>query len=95
MPNTIRFLVPGLALVALSGAGVVEAKASAPKTITLEKAERIALDRVPGGTITEIEIDRHNGRKVFEVDVRASDGREHELVIDASDGRVLSEDIDE
>lgn len=96
MTKPIRFLVPGVALVAtLSCAGVVEAKAPPAKTITLERAERIALERVPGGTITEIEIDRHDGRKVFDVEVRATDGREHDLVIDASDGRILSEDVDD
>ncbi|HET6583793.1 MAG TPA: PepSY domain-containing protein [Nannocystaceae bacterium] len=97
MTKTIRVLLGGIALAAVvSSAGV--AHAEAPKketTITLEKAERIALARVPGGTITEIEIERHAGRKVYEIEVRATDGREHDLVIDASDGRVISEDIDD
>lgn len=60
----------------------------------MEEAGRIALERVPGGTIESIERDRHLGKLVYEVDVRAPDGREHDLTIDASDGRVLSEEID-
>lgn len=74
-----------------SGAPV---EASAPaKPITLADAERIALQHVPGGTIEDIERDQRLGKPVFEVDVRAKDGREHELVID-EDGRVIAEEID-
>jgi uncharacterized membrane protein YkoI len=70
-------------------------KEPTPKTtLTIEQAERIALERVPGGVVESVERDRRLGREVFEVDVRAPDGREHELAIDVIDGRVLAEVID-
>jgi uncharacterized membrane protein YkoI len=73
-----------------------EAAPAKPKTsISLAQAERIALERVPGGTIEEAERDRHAGREVYEIDVRDSQGRDHELVIDATDGRVISDVIDD
>jgi uncharacterized membrane protein YkoI len=49
--------------------------------ITLADAERIALAHIPGGTIEDIERDHRLDKPVFGFDVRAQDGREHELVI--------------
>ena len=95
MPNGIRALVvAALATLTLTGGSAAAAPVAKPK-ITFEKAERIALGRVPGGVVEEIERDRHLGKDVYEVDVRAPDGREHEIVIDANDGTVLSEEIDD
>jgi uncharacterized membrane protein YkoI len=89
-------LVHGVAVATLvSLPATAAAKPTDAKPITMQDAERIALKRVPGGTIDEIEKDRHAGRDVFEVEVRAPDGREHDLVIDALDGRVVSEEIDD
>lgn len=62
--------------------------------ITAAKAESIALARVPGGVVEQLERDHHMGKLVWDVEVRAPDGREHELAIDATDGKVLSEEID-
>lgn len=77
------------------GESSAQAETSAPaRPITLADAERIALAHVPGGTIEDIERDHRLGKPVFEVDVRAKDGREHELVID-EEGRVISEEIDD
>ena len=73
-----------------------EATATAPakSSITMAQAERIALERVPGGTIEEVERDRHGSVDVFEIEIRDKSGREHEIVIDAADGRVISDQID-
>ncbi len=89
----------------LAGATLLfaDAAVAAPSTppaakrnkISFEKAEKIALSRVPGGVVEEIELDQYAGRLVYEVEVRAPDGREHEIVIDAYDGRILAEKIDD
>jgi len=89
-------LLGGVVLAAImTPSAVVRAEATDPKPITFEQAERIALARVPGGTIVEIERERHGGHVVFDVEVRAKDGREHDLVIDGRDGRVLSDEVDD
>ena len=64
------------------------------RPISLADAERIALEHLPGGTVEDIERDHRLGKPVIEVEVRAEDGREHELVIDEG-GRVISEEIDD
>lgn len=96
MTNEIRILIHGAVLAtALACSGSAAAAAPKPKTtITMEKAESIALERVPGGTIESIERDRELGVLVYEVEVHAPDGREHDITIDAADGRVLSDEID-
>jgi uncharacterized membrane protein YkoI len=95
-PSSIVVLAV-VATAILSGVPKAFADASAPakkSPITLAQAERIALERVPGGTIEEVERDRHGTRDVFEIEVRDTSGREHEIVIDAAEGRVLSDEID-
>ena len=97
MTNTIRILIHGAVLataLACSGSAAAAAPQPKAKIITMEKAESIALERVPGGTIETIERDRELGVLVYEVEVRAPDGREHDITIDATDGRVLSDEID-
>lgn len=69
--------------------------AAAPGPITAERAEAIALGRVPGGTVRECERDRDDGRDVFEVEVRDPSGRDHDIVIEASSGRIVSETLDD
>lgn len=64
-------------------------------SITMEQAERIALDHVPNATVESIERDSEHGSTVYEVELRAADGTEHEIVIDANDGRVLRAEIDD
>ncbi len=84
------------ALAAVLAAEVSVHAAPAKKSeISIEKAARIALERVPGGVVEEIERDIELGKVVYEVDVRGPDGREHDIVIDASNGKVLSDRIDD
>ena len=48
-----------------------------------------ALAAVPGGAVIEIDRDTHQGRPVWEVVVRGSNGRGTELYIDATTGEVV------
>jgi hypothetical protein len=63
--------------------------------LTLDQAAERALREVPGGTVEGVERDFEFGRRVIEVEVQGSDGLEHELVFDVSDGRLLAHRIDD
>ncbi|GAA2656924.1 hypothetical protein GCM10010412_027240 [Nonomuraea recticatena] len=52
-----------------------------------EAAEKVAT-AVPGGKITELSLDRHQGKVVWEADVMGSDGTKQEVRVDAKDGTV-------
>ncbi|MFF4854270.1 PepSY domain-containing protein [Streptomyces rubiginosohelvolus] len=60
--------------------------------ISLDQAVAAALKSVPG-TVTQAELDRddddHNGRAVWELDIRGSDKKWHDVTVDAADGKVL------
>ncbi|MFQ6850667.1 PepSY domain-containing protein [Streptomyces sp. 35M1] len=60
--------------------------------ISLDQAVAAALKSVPG-TVTQAELDRddddHDGRAVWELDVRGSDKKWHDVTVDAGDGKVL------
>ncbi|MDW4912963.1 PepSY domain-containing protein [Streptomyces californicus] len=58
---------------------------------TLDQAVAAALRSVPG-TVTEAELDAdddHDGRAVWELDVRGSDKKWHDVTVDATTGKVL------
>ncbi|MFB7400439.1 PepSY domain-containing protein [Streptomyces rubiginosohelvolus] len=60
--------------------------------ISLDQAVAAALKNVPG-TVTGAELDRddddHDGRAVWELDVRGSDKKWHDVTVDAGNGKVL------
>ncbi len=60
--------------------------------ISLDQAVAAALKSVPG-TVTQAELDRddddHDGRTVWELDVRGSDKKWHDVTVDAGNGKVL------
>ncbi|MFG3405749.1 PepSY domain-containing protein [Streptomyces sp. NPDC048142] len=57
--------------------------------ISLDRAVAAALKSVPG-TVTEAELDDdHDGRAVWELDVRGSDQQWHDVTVDAGNGKVL------
>ncbi|MFE8911717.1 PepSY domain-containing protein [Streptomyces globisporus] len=60
--------------------------------ISLDQAVAAALKSVPG-TVTEAELDEddddHDGRAVWELDVRGSDKKWHDVTVDAGNGKVL------
>lgn len=64
-------------------------------SLSLKDAEAIALRAVPGGRVLSVERDTKMGRPVFEVEVLDQEGWEIELVIDASDGKILSQRRDD
>jgi uncharacterized membrane protein YkoI len=95
MRNAKHIILVAVLLSACLESPAALAAPAIPTKISIEKAEHIALRHVPGGVVEQIERDQHRGKPVYEVDVRAQDGREHELVIDANDGKIVSEEIDD
>jgi len=67
---------------------------SSTAQISYEKAKEIALAKVGGGTVKEIELDHENGRLVYEAEVKY-DGREYEIDIDATSGEIVKYKIDD
>lgn len=78
----------------LLASGTATAGPAPASPITFAKAESIALARVPGGTVEDMEREHEKGRLVYEVEVRAPDGREHDITIDAKDGKIIDEHVD-
>jgi len=58
-------------------------------TLDYRAAVQRILEIVPGGRITELDLDSENGVTVWEADVRDQAGAKHPVVIDAGDGRTI------
>ncbi|MFE7466657.1 PepSY domain-containing protein [Streptomyces sp. NPDC057499] len=71
-------------------------KASGPARVSLDAAVDTALKARPG-TVTSVDLDHdRDGRaQHWEVEVTAEDGKEHELKVDAADGRVTADRVDD
>lgn len=83
-----RTLLAALMVFAMSFA-TTTALGQQARGITLQDAERIALQHFPGATVESVERDVKQGVAVYEVELRDDRGVEHEMIIDASDGRVI------
>lgn len=57
--------------------------------ITLEQAQRAALEAVPGATVHEGELDEEDGYVVYEIEL-IQNGREVDVIVDAGTGDVLA-----
>lgn len=60
-----------------------------------EQLNAAALARHPGGSIGETELDSVYGRYVYKVDLRDAQGKKWDVDIDASNGTVLSDKLDD
>ena len=67
---------------------------SSTAQISYEKAKEIAIAKVGGGTVKEIDLDRENGRLVYEVEVKYNE-QEYEIDIDAATGEIVKYKIDD
>ncbi len=59
------------------------------KVIGIQRAEAIALQKVPDGTMESIELERKQGKLYYEVDVERSNGSDVDVHIDALTGAVV------
>ncbi len=58
-------------------------------------AEQVALNTVPG-TVHETELETSdNGYLVYDIEIAGEDGKGHEVTVDAGNGKVLHQDLEE
>lgn len=76
-------------LAAAGAASISFAQANAPApAFTIEQAKEIALAEV-SGVVQETELEREDGKLVYEVEILTADGVEMEVEINADTGEVL------
>ncbi|MGN7385828.1 PepSY domain-containing protein [Sporosarcina sp. SAFN-015] len=73
--------------VALADDSVPSVSKQADKMISLQDAKQIATDRVKGGVVTEIELDKDDGWYHFDVDLK-DEKYEYDLEVDAFTGEI-------
>jgi uncharacterized membrane protein YkoI len=91
MARRISLSIPALALAAGVGLGAGQALAS-EAGITAARAAAIAQQRVPGGTVVDIDPGIEGGRAVWEVLVRRPDNTGSEIYLNATTGAVLRQE---
>jgi uncharacterized membrane protein YkoI len=64
-------------------------------TVDRSQAERAAVDAAGGGTVRASDLDDDDGRPEWEVVVIDEAGRWIEIVVDATDGRVIEQDVED
>ena len=62
-------------------------------TVTQSQAEQAAIAKVPGKVVVA-ELGDENGNVVWQVEVTATDGTSHEVMVDAGNGTVLASQVD-
>lgn len=58
-----------------------------------EAAVTKLLEEIPGGRITELNLDSEQGRTIWEADVVDTSNDKHEVDLDAASGEILSNDV--
>ncbi|MBD9483817.1 PepSY domain-containing protein [Pseudomonas sp. PDM14] len=61
----------------------------------LEQLMQPALGRYPGATLLEAELEEEDDVFVYEVELLTSDGVVRELELDARDGRILKDEVED
>jgi uncharacterized membrane protein YkoI len=89
--NVVCALLVGAALLGCASEERREAKLEAQAKISRSEAEKIALAKVPGGTIKEGEIEKEKGKLIWSFDV-ATPGTADitEVQVDAVNGEVVA-----
>jgi len=79
----------------VSVAGKSESSLHKLANIDQAAAEQVALKAVPG-TVHETELETSdNGYLVYDVEIAGKDGKGHEVTVDAGNGKVLHQDLEE
>ncbi|MCM3762826.1 PepSY domain-containing protein [Alkalihalobacillus oceani] len=69
-------------------------QADSAERLSVEEAKNIALAHVGQGRVDDADLDRENGRLVYEIEIEQSGGDDVELIIDALTGEILHVDWD-
>jgi uncharacterized membrane protein YkoI len=79
----------------VSVAGKNESSAQKLAKIDEAAAEQAALEAAPG-TVHETELETtDNGYLVYDIEIAGKDGKGHEVTVDAGNGKVLHQDLEE
>jgi uncharacterized membrane protein YkoI len=79
----------------VSVAGKNESSLHKLANIDQAAAEQVALKAVPG-TVHETELETSdNGYVVYDIEIAGDDGKGHEVTVDAGNGKVLQQDLEE
>jgi Peptidase propeptide and YPEB domain len=73
-------------------AGTKDADITRLAKVTEAKAKDAALAAVPG-TVVRSEIENENGCGVYSVEIKAADGKVHDVKVDAGTGAVVHQDV--
>lgn len=80
-----------LAVLVITGCATSQAKLAAQAKITKPEAEKIALAKVPGGTIKEAEIEKEKGKLVWSFDIATPNTKDiTEVLVDAMTGDIVA-----
>ncbi|TBU73630.1 peptidase [Pseudomonas daroniae] len=63
--------------------------------LPLDQLMRAALERYPGATLLEAELEEEDDVFVYEVELLTQEGVVRELELDAHDGRILKDEVDD
>ncbi len=63
--------------------------------LSLEQLVQTALDRYPGARLLETELEEEGDVLVYEVELLSTDGTVRELELDARDGRILKDELED
>ncbi len=88
----LAFGAVAVVVLALGGGVAIAAQQQEEPKID-RAAEKAALNAVPG-EVKETELEREGGSAVYEVEVASEDGKLHEVTVDASNGRILGQEME-
>jgi hypothetical protein len=81
-------------ILVLGGGVAIAAQQQAEPKVDRAAAEEAALGVVPG-EVKETELESEGGSTVYEVEVVGKDGKLREVTVDAGDGQVLGQEMEE
>jgi uncharacterized membrane protein YkoI len=86
--------VAAVAVLGIGGGVAIAAQQHEEPKIDRAAAEEAALGAVQG-EVKQTELEREGGSAVYEVEIASKDGRLREVTVDASNGHVLSQEMEE
>lgn len=96
--NTFNALFAAVALTAVAGAAQADVRPDqipellkSGTVMDFEKLNKLALDKHPGFTIHDTELDMHQNNYVYQVELRDAKGVEWDVDLDAKTGAVLKD----
>src|SRR3712207_6445001 len=83
-----------VAVLVLGGGAAIAAQQQEEPRIDRAAAQEAALGAV-AGEVKETELEREGGSTIFEVEVVGKDGKLREVTVDAGNGRILGQEMEE